>query len=75
MRNLRNDINGQLKIRSEARFPVKGSRTSPLHSSRLRVEVLNYLLVEMKNGQVRKMNMMQAMNSKCKRSKKYKCKK
>jgi len=28
-----NDANGQLKSRSEARFPMKGSKTSPLYSS------------------------------------------
>ena len=39
-----NNANDQLKLRSEAGFPIKGSRTSPLYSSRLRVEVLNYLL-------------------------------
>ena len=39
--------NGQLKIRSEAGFPLKGSRTSPLYSSKLGVEVLICLLVEM----------------------------
>jgi len=32
------------KTRSEARFPIKGSRVSPLNSSRLRVEVHNCLL-------------------------------
>jgi len=42
-----NDAYGQLKIRTEVRFPVKGSKTSPLYSSRLGVEVLNYLLNEM----------------------------
>ena len=47
MRNLRNDANGQLKIRSEAGFPVKGSRTSLLYSSKLEVEVLNCFLIEM----------------------------
>ena len=41
-----NDANDQLKTRSEARFSVKGSKTSPLYSSRLEVEVLNCLLVE-----------------------------
>jgi len=29
-----NDTNGQLKSRSKAGFPMKGSKTSPLHSSR-----------------------------------------
>ena len=29
-----NDANGQLKSRSEAGFPMKGFRTSPLYSSR-----------------------------------------
>ena len=42
-----NDANGQLKIRSEAGFSVKGSRTSFLYSSKLGVEVLKCLLVEM----------------------------
>ena len=42
-----NDINGELKIRSEARFPMKGSRTSPLYSSRLGIEVFDCLLIEM----------------------------
>ena len=32
------------KTRSEAGFPIKGSRASPLNSSRLRVEVHNCLL-------------------------------
>ena len=41
------DANSQLKVRSEVRLPMKGSRTSPLYSSRLGVEVLNCLLVEM----------------------------
>jgi len=27
-----NDVNGQLKLRSEAGFPMEGSRTSPLYS-------------------------------------------
>jgi len=43
-----NDANGQLKTRSETRFPVKDSITSPLYSSRLGVEVLNCLLAEMR---------------------------
>ena len=38
-----NNKNGQLKLRSEAGFLIKGSITTPLYSSRLRVEVLNYL--------------------------------
>ena len=42
-----NDTNGQLKKRSEAGFSLKGSRTSPLYSYRLGVEVLNCLLIEM----------------------------
>jgi len=46
MGNLKNDANGQLKT-SEARFPVKGFRTCLLYSSRLRVDVLNCLFVEM----------------------------
>jgi len=29
-----NDANDQLKLRSEAEFPIKGSRTSPLYSYR-----------------------------------------
>jgi len=33
------------KTISEAVFPIKGSRTSLLTFSRLRVEMLNYLLV------------------------------
>jgi len=41
-----NDAHSQLKIISEAGFPVKGSRTSPLYSFRLVVEVLNCLIVE-----------------------------
>ena len=41
-----NNANSQLKTRSEIRFPVKGSKPSPLYSSRLGVELLNYLLVE-----------------------------
>jgi len=32
--NKMNDTNGQIKSRSEAEFPMKGSRTSPLYSSR-----------------------------------------
>ena len=43
----RNDANGQLKIRSKAGFPVKGSRISPLYFSILGVAVLNCLFVEM----------------------------
>ena len=39
-----NDANSQLKSRSEAGFPMKGSRFSPLYFSRQWVEVLNYLL-------------------------------
>ena len=39
-----NDTNGQLKSRSEARFSIKGSRTSLLYSSKQWVEVLNCLL-------------------------------
>jgi len=35
------------KTKSEAGFPVKGSKTSPLYFSRLGVKVLNCLLVEM----------------------------
>jgi len=35
-----NDANGQVKTRSEAKFSVKGSKTSQLYSSRLGVEVL-----------------------------------
>ena len=42
-----NNPNGQLKTRSEAEFPMKGSKTSPLYSSRFGVELLNCLLVEM----------------------------
>jgi len=42
-----NDVNRQLKIRSEAGFPMKGTRTSPLYYSRLEVEVFNCLLIEM----------------------------
>jgi len=38
-----NDANGQLKSRSEARFPMKDSRTS-LYSSRQWVDMLNCLL-------------------------------
>jgi len=38
-----NNTNGQLKSRSEAEFPIKGSRTS-LYFSKLRVKVLNCLL-------------------------------
>ena len=57
-----NDANGQLKSRSEAGFPMKGSRTSPLYFSRQWVEVLNCLLDwESKKQQVK---MMLAMNSK-----------
>ena len=42
-----NDANNQLKSRSEAGFPIKGSRISPLYYSTVGVEMLNYLLVEM----------------------------
>ena len=42
-----NDANDQLKTRSEIGFLMKGSRTSSLYFSRLGVEVLNCLLVEM----------------------------
>jgi len=50
MWNLKNDANGQLKIRSEARlagFSVKRFRISPLYSSLLEVEVHNCLIVKM----------------------------
>jgi len=48
-----NDANGQLKSRSEDEFPMKGSRTAPLYSSRQWVEVLNYLFdLESENWQV-----------------------
>jgi len=39
-----NNKNGQLKTRSEAKFPMKGSRTSSLNSFRLRVEMHTFLL-------------------------------
>ena len=39
-----NNVNGQLKSRSEAGFSMKGARTFPLYSSRQWVEVLNCLL-------------------------------
>ena len=42
-----NDAKGQLKIRSNARFFVKGFRTSPLYSFRLGVEMLYCLFIEM----------------------------
>ena len=42
-----NNANGQLKIRSEAGFPVKGFKTFPLYSFRLGVDVLNCLLIKM----------------------------
>ena len=45
------------KTRSEAKFPVKGSRTSPLYSSRLGVKVLNCLPFEMSETT--------SMNEKC----------
>ena len=41
-----NNANSELKTRSKAEFLVKDSRTSPLYFSRLGVEVLNFLLVE-----------------------------
>jgi len=62
-----NDANGQLKTRCEAGFPVKGSKTYSLYSSRLGVEVLNCLLIEIVKP-TNMLNMMQAMNSKYKRS-------
>ena len=47
------DTNNQLKSRSEARFSMMGSKTSPLYSSRQWVEVLNCLLdLEHENWQV-----------------------
>ena len=49
-----NDANNQFKSRSEARFPMKGSRTSSLYSSRQWVEVHNCLLDwESENWQVK----------------------
>jgi len=36
------------KTRSEAEFPIKGSRTSPLNSSGLKVEVHNCFLTWMR---------------------------
>ena len=42
-----NYTNCQLKTRSEARFSMKSSRTSPLYSSKLGVVMLNCLLVGM----------------------------
>ena len=39
-----NNANGQRKSRSEVGFPMKESRTSPLYSSRLSVELINCLL-------------------------------
>ena len=47
MRNLKNDANSQLKTRSEAEFPVKGSKTYTIYSSKLEIEVFNCLLIEM----------------------------
>ena len=38
-----NNANDQLKSRSETEFSINDFRTSPLYSSRLRVEVLNCL--------------------------------
>ena len=47
-----NDANGQLKSRSEVVFPMKGSRPSPLYSSRQCAEVLNcFLDLESENRQ------------------------
>ena len=36
------------KTRNETEFPIKGSKTSPLNSSKLKVEVLNCLLTWMR---------------------------
>ena len=48
-----NNVNGQLKLRSEAGFPMKGYKTSHLYSSRQWVEVLNCLLdLEIENRQI-----------------------
>jgi len=57
-----NNANSQLKLRSEAGFPMKSFITSPLYSSEQWVEVLNCLLdLESEKWQVR---MMLDMNSK-----------
>jgi len=40
MRNLKQFTNTLYVIKSESEFPVKGSETTPLDSSRLRVEEL-----------------------------------
>jgi len=39
--NNKNDAQGQLKLRSEAWFPIKGFKTSPLYFSKQWVEMLN----------------------------------
>ena len=63
-----NDANGHLKSRSEAEFPMKGSKTSLLYSSRQWVEVLNCIIdLDSENRQVW---MTLDMNSKWNKSKK-----
>ena len=62
-----NDANGQLKLRSEVGFPVKGSRTFSLYSSRQWVEVRNCLLdLESENRQEWMMLDMNSKWNKCK---------
>ena len=49
-----NDANGQLKSRSKVQFPMKGSKNSPLYSSRQWIEMLNCQLdLESENQQVK----------------------
>ena len=57
-----NNTNNQLKSRTEARFLIKGSKTSPPYFSTLRVELsIAFLIVREKPTSIK----MQAMYNKC----------